>query len=240
MYTNSTTKWCCGKKHKHLLELSRALLFQSHLPLTFWGECVLTATYLINRIYLVALNNKSPFELLYNKQPSYDHLRIFGCPCYMSTLKQGRDTFQTRVVSYVILGYPHGKKANKVMTLDTHKFYTSKDVIFHEHIFPFSASTHPSLFPSSLNNTVASFEPQLVQHHELASSQQPQVSENSNLNTNHDTQQSRRSPITHKIPGYLHDYVCTAHTESSCFGTLTNLCSQPPTLSVHYLSTTSQ
>jgi len=228
------------RKHKHLLEVSRALLFQSHLPLTFCGGCVLTATYLINRLSLAILNNKSPFELLYHKQPSYDHLRVFSCLCYMTTPKQERDKIHTRAVSCVFLGYRHGKKAYKVMSLDTHKSYTSRDVIFHEHIFPFFTSTPSLLFPSSLDNSLALFEPQYIQPHESTSSQQPQISEHSNLNTDHDTLQSRRSTRTHKTPGYLHDYVCTTHTESNCFSTLTNLCSQPPTLPIHCLSTTSQ
>ncbi|KAI3712580.1 hypothetical protein L1987_71139 [Smallanthus sonchifolius] len=36
------------RKHKHLLETARAFMFQSNLPITFWGECVLTSTHFIN------------------------------------------------------------------------------------------------------------------------------------------------------------------------------------------------
>ena len=141
------------RKHKHLLKTSRALLFHSGLPMKYWGECVLIATYLIKRFSSKVLKGLSPFYLLFGRETSYEHLRIFGSLCYASTLKAGRDKFQARAVPCIFLGYPFSQKAYKLLNLETHQIFTSRDVIFHEHVLPKhfkQPSTKSQIFPTPM------------------------------------------------------------------------------------------
>ncbi|CAH9085646.1 unnamed protein product [Cuscuta epithymum] len=137
------------RKHRHILEVARALRFQSGLPINFWGECILTAVYIINRLPSPVIFNKSPFEMLLGKVPSYDHLRVFGCLVYAHDNKQ-KDKFSERGSPGIFIGYPHGQKAYKIFDLQKQTVYSSRDVVFYEDKFPFKIALDEELEFSTL------------------------------------------------------------------------------------------
>lgn len=136
------------RKHRHLLELARALSFQSKLPQSFWGDCLQCATFLINRTPTPTLQGRTPYELLHTKVPDYSILRTYGCLVYVSTLKQGRHKFAPRATPHVFIGYSPQQKGYKVLNLATKSVSVSRDVVFFEKHFPYHYIAHsPSLTP---------------------------------------------------------------------------------------------
>ncbi|KAK2448739.1 putative mitochondrial protein [Trifolium repens] len=127
------------RKHRHILNVARALRFQANLPISFWGECVLTATYLINRTPTMVNDGVTPYEKLFGKPPSYEHIKIFGCLCYVKNLSKQRDKFDSRAERCVFVGYPKGQKGWTVYNLRTREIYVSRDVVFYENVFPYAS-----------------------------------------------------------------------------------------------------
>jgi len=113
------------RKHQHALNVARALRGQANLPLTFWGECVLTVAHLINRTPSKLLDGKTPFEALFHKKPSYDHVRVFVSLCFAQHRSKGKDKFGSCSRKCILVGYPYGKKALKLYDLETNRFSES-------------------------------------------------------------------------------------------------------------------
>lgn len=103
---------------------------------------MLTATYIINRLPSRAIDNGTPYEILFGKIPNNDHLRVFGCLAYAHDNKKSGDKFGERGRKCIFVGYPNCQKGYRLYDLESKKIYTSRDVKFFEEHFPYKQSAN--------------------------------------------------------------------------------------------------
>lgn len=125
------------RKYRHVLEMSRTRRFQAALPLIYWGDCVMTIAYVINRLTVLDLKNKTHYEVLYKKIPEYKHLKVTGCLAFACNLEHSTQKFNPRGVRCVFMGYSPTQKGYKLLNFLTMQMFVSRDALFHENVFPF-------------------------------------------------------------------------------------------------------
>uniref|UniRef100_A0A8R7Q7D9 Integrase catalytic domain-containing protein n=1 Tax=Triticum urartu TaxID=4572 RepID=A0A8R7Q7D9_TRIUA len=131
------------RKHRHIVEVGLSLLAQASMPLKFWDEAFIAATYLINRMPSKVINFETPLERLFHEKPNYSILRIFGCACWPNLRPYNNHKLQFRSKQCTFLGYSNLHKGFKCLDISTGRVYISRDVVFDENVFPFS-TLHPN------------------------------------------------------------------------------------------------
>jgi hypothetical protein len=132
----------------------RSLLFQASLPARYWADSLYTATYIINLLPTKVISAPTPYFALFGTNPSYAHLWVFECTCYLNISA----TTPHKVAPYscrcVFLGYSSDHKGYRCLDLTMNRLLISRHVIFDESSFPFASFDPPpddldSLFSSS-------------------------------------------------------------------------------------------
>jgi hypothetical protein len=115
------------RKNGHLLDVTRALLFHKSVPKQYWGEAVLTAAHLINRLPSPILDFKSPTEILTTFFPHFkisNNLipRIFGSVAFVHIHSPNRGKLDPRAIRCIFIGYSSTQKGYKCFHPSTRKF----------------------------------------------------------------------------------------------------------------------
>src|ERR1044072_1093146 len=119
------------RRNRTILNMVRSMLKGKNLPLSFWGEAVMTATYILNRCPTQRLKSQVPEAVWSGKRPSVTHLRVFGSKCFVHVPEQRRRKLDDRSQTMILIVYsPTG--AYKLYDPCTRKVVFSRDVIFDE------------------------------------------------------------------------------------------------------------
>jgi hypothetical protein len=118
-----------------LFAMVRTIIADAKLPLSFWGELLIAANYLRNRLPTSAnANNASPFEMRYGKPPDLRNLRPLGVRC--TVLKHSNKIdgakAKARGLKGILVGYgePFGLKGWRVYLPEKHAVVTAPNVLF--------------------------------------------------------------------------------------------------------------
>ncbi|KAI5440044.1 hypothetical protein KIW84_025413 [Lathyrus oleraceus] len=172
-------------------------------------------------------------------------LKVFGSLAFASTLHMHRTKLEPRGRKCVLLGYKNGMKGVILYDINSHTILVSRNVIHHEHIFPYSnaKSTNWTYHPYKDPNDSPQNEPIIhvpsqnieftAEEHEHHPNTTIDTMHHSNIhpesldntNENHDTQPVPDTPDIDSIqsrpvrakhtPHYLSDYVCNTSDVSA-------------------------
>lgn len=134
------------RKHRHLLQLARSLMSQDSLPEYLFALLPSHGHLHYQQVTYPILNWKTPYELLFYKQPNYSNLKLFGCLSFATNVKPHKHKFETRAHKCIFLGFSPSQKAYKLYNLDTKQTIVSRDVSFYEYIFPFPLKSNIAVF----------------------------------------------------------------------------------------------
>ena len=113
------------------------MLFKINLHFIFWNYVIESSVYLINRMPTHVLQNKSPFACLFHRTPDYNFLHTFGCLCFPFLHPYHAHKLDFRSSPCVFLGYSSSHLGYRCLDLESDRVYVSRNVRFHESVFPF-------------------------------------------------------------------------------------------------------
>ena len=118
----------------YILATARSLLFQANLSEKYWGEAVLTAAHLINRIPMKVINYDTPLGRLKESFPRIKLFtglpaRVFGCVAFVH---QEARKLDPRGLRCIFVGYSSTQKGYRCYHPPSRKFFVSASVVFNE------------------------------------------------------------------------------------------------------------
>ncbi|KAJ0624243.1 putative RNA-directed DNA polymerase [Helianthus annuus] len=116
------------------------MLFNAHVPASFWADAFASATHIINRVPTPLLENKSPFQVLFNQEPKFSNFRVYGCRVFPYLRDYAKHKLEPRSLPCIFIGYCSSHKGFRCLDPTTNRVFISRHARFNESSFLFKDS----------------------------------------------------------------------------------------------------
>jgi len=126
------------RRNRTLFDMVRSMMAQANLPISFWGDVLLTAAYILNRVPSKFVSS-TPYELWNGVKPNLGYFHPWGCVAYIHNISHEYRKLGPRGKKCIFIRYSEhskgyvfiGEKANGRVTE-----IESRDVVFLKKVFP--------------------------------------------------------------------------------------------------------
>ena len=122
--------------------MMNAMLVSSEAPLNLWGEAILSACHIQNRIPYKK-NGKTPYELWKGYALNIAYLKVWGCLTKVLLLRPKKQKLGPKTFDAMFIGYAKNNATYRFLVtksenslLDVNTIIETKNVDFFENIFP--------------------------------------------------------------------------------------------------------
>ena len=106
-----------------------AMILNAGLPFNLWGEALLTACYIHNRVPSKR-THISPYEIWNGRKPNLNYFKVWGCIAYYRLPDSQRTKLGSRGIKSVFVGYAQNSKAYRLLDLESNVIVESIHVEF--------------------------------------------------------------------------------------------------------------
>jgi hypothetical protein len=128
------------RRNRTLTEMVNAMLSNSELGTGLWGEAILTAAYILNRVPLKK-SRITPYELWKKKKPNLSYFKTWGCRAIVRLPEPKRKKLGEKGIECIFIGYALHSKAYRFLvsepfdSIGVNTIIESRDAVFYENKF---------------------------------------------------------------------------------------------------------
>ena len=128
------------RKNRTLINLTNAVLIESGAPLNMWGEAILIACNVLNKVPHKK-TKLTPFELWKGHKPNLGYFKVWGCLAFVRLTDPKIPKLGIRATTCTFLGYALNSMSYIFLNIKNNLIFELGDAIFHEEKFPFKSKS---------------------------------------------------------------------------------------------------